>query len=189
MTDAKKHRYKNSGGKRWIEVRVKEAQQLFDFRDPSPFRERDLDDDFIEYIMLSAREFSHKTPVKIVIYIGGKMTPELSKEAIHEALHSYLSYQIELSMKDLRSFLRRGQIFLLLGILMLVACLSIARAIPPETEFTAMSILREGVTIFGWVSMWKPIELLLFEWYPLFDKLRLYRKLLETEVDIHFEST
>jgi hypothetical protein len=38
--------------------------------------------------------------------------------------------------------------------------------------------------IFGWVSIWKPIELLLFDWYPLVEKLRLYRKVLETEIDI-----
>ena len=54
----KKHRYKHAEGKRWIEVRVKSSQQLFDARDPAPFRERDLDDDFVEYILSSVREFA-----------------------------------------------------------------------------------------------------------------------------------
>jgi len=59
MTTAvkKKHRYKHAEGKRWIEVRIKSAQQLFDARDPAPFRERDLDDDFVEYILSSVSEF------------------------------------------------------------------------------------------------------------------------------------
>jgi hypothetical protein len=52
-----------------------------------------------------------------------------------------------------------------------------------------LGILREGVVIFGWVSIWKPIELILFDWYPLFEKLRVYKKLLGTEIDIRFAAT
>ncbi len=70
-----KKRYKTSEGKKWIEVRVKSSQQLFDVRDPAPFRERDLDDDFTEYIFASAREFSISTPLKIVIHIEETETP------------------------------------------------------------------------------------------------------------------
>lgn len=62
MTEStRKHRYKHAEGKRWIEVRVKSSQQLFDARDPAPFRDRDLDDDFIEYILSSARTFGKYT--------------------------------------------------------------------------------------------------------------------------------
>jgi len=40
---------------------TKSARQLFDMRDPSPFRERDLDDDAVEYLLLSsAREIGHR---------------------------------------------------------------------------------------------------------------------------------
>ena len=49
-SSSSRKRYRTSGDKSLIEVRVKNAQQLFDVRDPAPFRERDLDDDFVEYI-------------------------------------------------------------------------------------------------------------------------------------------
>jgi hypothetical protein len=47
-------------------------------------------------------------------------------------------------------------------------------------------MLKEGLIIIGWVSMWRPMELLLFDWLPIYDKLRLLRKLLSTEIDIQF---
>lgn len=182
----KKLRYKHSEGKRWIEVRVKNSQQLFDVRDPAPFRERDLDDDFAEYIFASAREFSISTPLKIVIYIQEPESQGLSKESIREAIHSYLAYQIDLRQWDLKTFIKRAQLFLFIGFVILILCLSLAQSLNVPSPPGIIGVLHEGLVIFGWVSIWKPIELILFDWYPLYEKIRFYRKLLSTEIDIRF---
>ncbi|MFN8845952.1 MAG: hypothetical protein ACK5V3_16595 [Bdellovibrionales bacterium] len=183
----KRHRYKHAEGKRWIEVRVKSAQQLFDARDPAPFRDRDLDDDFVEWINSSAREFPIKTPLKIVIHVEEAEKSELSSEAIREAIRSFYAYKIELQRGDLKDFIRRAQIFFAVGILVLVACLAVAQSLPHSEPPGALNILREGLVIFGWVSIWKPIELILFDWYPLFERLRLFKKLENTEIDFKFQ--
>ncbi|MEI8296063.1 MAG: hypothetical protein WCG04_06040 [Alphaproteobacteria bacterium] len=181
---AKKHRYKQEQGIHWVEVRVKNPFQLFDSRDPAPFRDRDLDEDFVEYIVATMREFSHKTPVKILIHIQGKESKDLPHDEIRAAIQSYWAYQIELFERDLKSFFKRAQLFMVIGILVLILCVTVAQSIAVPTPAGFWGVLREGIVIFGWVSVWKPIELLLFDWYPLFEKVRLYRKLLKTEVDI-----
>ncbi len=186
IVSGRKNRYRLHGGKRWIEVRIKSALQLFDARDPAPFRERDLDDDFVEYIVTSAREFSHKTALKIVIYIDSVETTDLSNNSIREAIQSFLYYQIDLIQSDLKTYIRRSQLFLLIGLAMLVTCISIAQNLEVPNPPGAIGVLREGVVIFGWVSIWKPIELILFDWYPLYEKLKFYKKILATEIDIQF---
>ncbi|MGE4131975.1 MAG: hypothetical protein AB7F86_10075 [Bdellovibrionales bacterium] len=188
-TPQRKHRYKHLEGKRWIEVRIKSPQQLFDVRDPAPFRERDLDDDFVEYVVSSAQEFSASTALKVVIYVEDREPKDLSKEAIKEAIHSYLSYQIELQRGALKRFVKRAQFFLIIGLVFLASCLALAQKLGPPLLTGSVGILREGLVIFGWVSLWKPIELVLFDWYPLFERLRLYKKLLTTEVDIRFSQS
>jgi hypothetical protein len=182
-------RYRQAEGKRWIEVRIKSPQQLFDARDPAPFLIRDLDDDFVEYILSSAREIPFAAPVKIVIYVGDPEGVDLNKEAVREAIRSYLSYQIELQRGALRQFARRAQFFLVMGVAFLAACLFVAQKIGNPTSFVPLSILREGVVILGWVSVWKPIELILFDWYPLYEKLRLYRKLMQADLDVRFAAS
>jgi len=182
----KKHRYKHAEGKRWIEVRIKNPLQLFDARDPAPFRERDLDDDFVEYITASVREFSISTSIKIVIYIEEGESKDLPRDSIREAIHSYLAYKIDLQRGDLKAFIKRAQLFLVIGLLVLVSCLGVAQSLTIPNPPGSIGILREGIVIFGWVSIWKPIELILFDWYPLFEKLRFYKKLLGTEIDIRF---
>ena len=185
----KKHRYKHAEGKRWIEVRVKSSQQLFDARDPAPFRERDLDDDFVEYVLSSIREFSISSPLKLVIYVEENETKDLPKDSIREAIRSYFSYRIDLQRGDLKTFMKRAQLFLLIGLFVLVSCIGVAQSLTVPSPPGAIGILREGIVIFGWVSIWKPIELILFDWYPLFEKLRFYKKLLATEIDIRFTSS
>ena len=185
----KKHRYKHAEGKRWIEVRVKSSQQLFDARDPAPFRERDLDDGFVEYILSSVREFAISSPLKIVIYVEENETKDLPKDSIREAIRSYFAYKIDLQRGDLKTFIKRAQLFLLIGLLVLVSCIGVAQSLTIPSPPGPIGILREGIVIFGWVSIWKPIELILFDWYPLFERLRFYKKLLGTEIDIRFAAT
>ena len=187
MSTAKKHRYKHVDGKRLIEIRVKTANQLFDIRDPAPFRERDLDDDFVDYISSSSKEFSLSTPLKILIHIESSELADLNKAAIKEAIHSHTAYQIELQEQNLKDFVRRGQLVLVLGVTVLSICLGISTSIPDDPAPSRfLEMLKEGLVIIGWVSMWRPMELLLFDWLPLYDKLRLLRKLLATEIDIQF---
>lgn len=182
----KKNRYKHSEGKRWVEVRVKSSQQLFDARDPAPFRERDLDENFVEYILASVKEFALSVPLKIVIYIEESESKNLGKELISEAIRSYFIYKIDLQTAELKNFIKRAQFFLVIGFIVLGLCIALAQSLSVPPPAGLIGILREGVVIFGWVSIWKPIELILFDWYPHWETIRFYKKLIVTEIDIRF---
>lgn len=184
LDTARKARYKSSDGKHWIEVRVREIQQIFDLRDPAPFRERDLNEDFVKYIVSSARDFSISVPLRLVIYVEAKESSTLTRTEITQAIYSYFSYEIELQQRDLRDFLKRSQFFLVIGMLVLMSCIVLSQTPMLKESSGLLSVLREGVIIFGWVSMWKPIESILFDWYPLYEKLRFYKKFLKTEIDV-----
>jgi len=182
-------RYRTSGDKSLIEVRVKNAQQLFDVRDPAPFRERDLDDDFVEYISTSVEEIGYNSNLKIVINIGEKEAESIERPIIKEAIRAYLDYQIELKRLHLSKLFRTVRLFLVFGLASLFTCLFVARTI--EKRFDPDSffyVTREGFVILGWVAIWKPFELVLFDWYPVFDKIKLLRKLRDCEIDIVYVS-
>jgi hypothetical protein len=52
-----------------IEVCIRELGQIFNSLDPSPFAERDLDDDAEEYIVGWAREVDTGAPFRIVVHL------------------------------------------------------------------------------------------------------------------------
>jgi hypothetical protein len=181
---SKMARYKDVGGKKLIEIRVKTAAQLFDARDPSPFRERDLDDNFVEYVVSSAKEFSHKTPLQIKIHINEPQRPELNEAAIIEAYKAHADYAVHLAEQRLSEFIRRGQFALLIGLAVLFICVAASQYLTEISKVRAVRVIAEGLTIIGWVSLWRPIELLLYDWWPVYAQLRLLRKLAATNVTV-----
>ncbi len=38
-------------------------------------------------------------------------------------------------------------------------------------------VIQESLIIFGWVANWKPIEIFLYEWWPIARRRNLYRRL------------
>lgn len=184
---ATNQRYRIHNGKIVIEIRVRSVLQLFDARDPAPFRARDLDDDFTEYVVASVDELPVNLPLQILIYVEGPEIKELGPDAIREAIQTYFNYQIDLKRLQLSKIFKTARLFFAIGLCVLVGCLIFIRALdkafPPESY---PPIFREGFVIFGWVSMWKPFELVLFDWYPVYDRIRLFRKLLAAEIEVRF---
>jgi len=186
----KKSRYKQINGRNVIEIRVKQAQQLFDAIDPAPFRERDLDDDFADYLISSSKEFALHTPLRLDIFID---EPEgnITNDTIKESILSYFKFKLDRQKLELKTFLKRTPIFLFIGLVILILCLLVSKSLVEknqEADLTYFSILKEGITIFGWVSLWKPIELLLFDWYPIYETQRFYKRLTEIEVHTIFKN-
>ena len=57
------------GHRHTISLKLRDMNQLFNSMDPSPFIEKDLDDDAEEFIVSWAQEFSPKAPLKLRIYL------------------------------------------------------------------------------------------------------------------------
>ena len=167
-----------------IEIHVKEAPQLFDARDPAPFHERDLDESFATYLVASAEEQKIRSrQFSIQIDIDEKHQT-LDEEKIVTAVRSYFTYRAELKRLEFTRTLRMARLFLTIGLFILAVCLFIANLLKSIESDFIQSTLREGVVIFGWVSLWKPLELFLFDWYPTYDQIRLYKKILSAPINV-----
>jgi hypothetical protein len=177
-----KARYRTEDGFTCIDMAAKSARQLFDMRDPSPYRERDLDDDAVEYLLASAREIGRRAKLRVVITIDGERDPVLTEDVIVAAVRAHLEYERERQVRKVRELLRLGRRFLVVGVTSLVALLSAAEltSFLPSSHFS--EILREGLVITGWVAMWRPLELLLYDWWPHVEQRRIVDAVLAGEI-------
>jgi hypothetical protein len=41
----------------------------------------------------------------------------------------------------------------------------------------------EGLSILGWVAMWRPVEIFLYDWWPEIGKRRLFDRLASMPID------
>ena len=46
------------------------------------------------------------------------------------------------------------------------------------------SVTKEGLTIMGWVAMWRPLEIYLYRWWPLRSVGRVYARLSTVPVEV-----
>ena len=186
MTIHARHRIED--GRSCIDIKIRHSSQLFDRRDPAPFRERDLDEDAVDYLLAAAREIPRKRPLKIVATISEEPEPRLAPDVIVEAVRGHFIYERQQIERRLREHVRRGQMILGVGITVLVVFLTLAESTVSLPPGPLREILREGLVITGWVAMWRPLEVLLYDWWPIVDERRRITRILEAPVSIRYDA-
>lgn len=168
-----------------IELRLRSVEQLFNSLDPSPFIERDLAHEAEEFIVSWAREHSRDAQLHLVIHLG--VAPEASGHArveVEQAIRNYFAYHERLKRLELRELFRRGRSSLAIGLAFLTACLLVGRSIDPDDASPLLSVLRESLLIGGWVAMWRPLEIHLYDWWPLLRAAHIDARLAAATIEI-----
>jgi hypothetical protein len=168
-----------------IELRIRELTQLFNSMDPTPFHHKDLDPDAEEFIVSWALEHPRNGEFQIAIHLA---QPPAADEVglAREAIHNYFAYRADHAQRELRQMLQRGRVSLLIGLVFLAACLLIADFIAQHGHSTLHAVVRESFIIGGWVAMWRPMEIFLYDWWPLRHRRRIYEKLSRAEVRLQY---
>ncbi len=175
-------------------MRLRSLGQFFDPVDPSPPGEQDLSQWSADYIVESVKEM-HASEVgggggepaglKLVLVLGDPAPPPPEAEVVASAVRAHFARQAVLRGRALHRLLRRGGISLVIGLAFLVICFAVSRTVFWMLgDGTGSTLLREGSLIVGWVAMWRPIEIFLYDWWPIVGERRLYDRLSRIRVRI-----
>jgi hypothetical protein len=148
------------------EVTLTRLAQLFNSLDLAPFHECDLDADAEDYIISSAEEISRQRPLRLVIYLPADQLPQGSVHDLGEAIHNYFAYR-EAHQQRLRILFRDGRIALATGLVFLLCCTLLRELAFSFGRGSTSDLVGEGMLIIGWVAMWRPLEIFLYEWVPI----------------------
>jgi ABC-type spermidine/putrescine transport system permease subunit I len=166
-----------------IAIRVRTIGQLFNSFDPSPFREKDLDDGVEEFLVGWVRELPPAAPIRLVVHLPAEEAAKPEAGEIGAAFAHYFRYREQVSARELRELLRIGWRSLLIGVVVLVTCLVASQIAAKVTaNATVARVLEESLIIVGWVANWRPIEIYLYDWWPIVRRMRLYRRIAAAHV-------
>lgn len=167
-----------------LELRVHELAQLFNSMDPTPFHSKDLDREAEAFIETWARGLSPKSPLHLTIHLQ-HMPPEGDPSTlVMGAIHHHFADKADLVRRDLSDLFWQGRTSLLIGLAFVALCLLAADFIGQAGVSTAHTIARESLTIVGWVAMWRPMQLFLYDWWPLARRIGTYRALARAHVKV-----
>jgi len=172
------------GSAHCIELNLRAADQLFNTMDPSPFHEKDLDGDAEEFILGWAREFPLAASVRLLVHLREWPKEGDVQSVVTAAVHHHFANRARLNHLEFRHLMRDGRWSLAVGLMFLAACLVAGEALLGHQPGTLANVLRESLTIGGWVAMWRPMEIYLYEWWPLRRRGRFYQKLSQMPVEV-----
>ena len=168
-----------------IEVRIRELAQLFNSLDPSPFHERDLDDDAEEYIVSWAREIPSDVPITLVVHLPPSEAEKAHQRGLDTAIANYFGDRAVMLERDMRELFRNGWRYLSIGVPVLIACLTASQLARAGLGGGPIArAVEESLIIVGWVANWKPLETFLYDWWPLKRRCELYRRLSNARLTI-----
>jgi hypothetical protein len=167
-----------------IELRLRDASQLFNTLDPFPFRERDLSLEAEQYIVDRAEDLSEEAPIHIVVHLDSDPSKQSATADVAAAITTWFAGREEAESKAIRALFRDGRRAFLIGIVILSVCLLVAWKFSLSFEGPFARILQESFVIVGWVVIWRPAEIFLYDWLPLVRRRKLYRRLAGSIVSV-----
>ncbi len=173
-------------GDNLIEVHVPDLIRLFNAMDPSPLRSKDLDPKAEEFIVSWARSIPRDAQLGLVIFTDSPAGAAEVAEA-REAVQAYFRERALSAGRRLSHLFQIGRTSLLIGVVALIVAITLAGLIDRAGHGThIVTLAHESMVIGGWVAMWRPIEIFLYDWWPIRDERKLYERLSAAPVEIRF---
>ena len=169
--------------KEQIILHLESVPQLLETSLPSPFLKRRLKEDAEKFIIERATALPRNTDPKLALYLPESEAAEADE--VPTAFHQHFTFRRVEAEKELDRIRRFGWRSLLIGIVFLgltILAVEIIKRYLPAGNLS--SVIKEGLTILAWVALWRPGELLLYEWYPFKRDARLFSKLERAEFQI-----
>ena len=171
-----------------IELRIVQLSELFNSMDPTPFHHRDLDPDAEKFLESWALQFPQGSHFRITVHIE-KMPQQDAAPLVAEAIHNHFDDKAVLAQRTLRLLMQEGRTSLLIGAGFLALCLFAADLLSAFVHSTPVGLLKESLLIGGWVAMWRPLQIFLYDWWPIVRKAKIYRNLGRASVHVLLASS
>ncbi len=136
--------------------------------------------DVARWIYEEASDLPRHALPEIVISVPPE---DLGKQKeVEQAVHSHFQFQARDTGIELRDTLNKGWLSLLVALLLVLALILAAEFMQRFGDGYLNVLLRESLIIIGWVTLWVPVETLLFEHFPIRRKRNLSQKLAQASV-------
>jgi hypothetical protein len=176
--------YKKVDGMILIEIKLSSVMQLFNSFDPAPFHEKELDTAAEHYIIDTVMDFPAKTMFKMVFYLPKEFIENEQARKIKPAIRYHFKYRMMGADRKFRSHFRYGRSTMLIGLSFLTIALLARQMVSSISHELAAQIFADALLIIGWVAMWEPVTVFLYELWPILQMKKVYQKISVMEIDI-----
>jgi hypothetical protein len=169
-----------------ITLKLNDLTQLFQEPEVNPFIPEALFTSGIETILNELKPSSLRKRTLLNIQLPADQMESDLQEQIQAAIKRYCQFRIHQNKNELSSLRWKGLKALQSGLIFLTTCLLLSALVDRAIflpEFVGR-VLSEGLIIVGWVSLWNPTEILLYEWWPEWRENQIFKHITDMEIKI-----
>jgi hypothetical protein len=134
-----------------------------------------------------SKDLPADAPLALLVHLERAAGKTDEAAVLREAMREFFSQRAAGSRRKLRELFRRGRISLVIALAFLGLSIAIGDAVASYFRESHLSgVLREGFLIGGWVAMWRPLEVFLYDWWPIRAEARLFDRLSMMPVRIEY---
>jgi hypothetical protein len=172
-----------------LRLRLSDLRQLFNSMDPAPFRERDLDITAAAYIVDWARETAAGPALSLAVEVEGRLTSAEETRLLQSAVGDFFRRRAAAKRREVRQLFRIGRISLVIGLAFVGLAIAAAESMTSWSSVERYARLAEESLVIGaWVALWRPMEIFLYDWWPMIKDARLYDRLSRLGVSVQAAS-
>lgn len=176
--------YRKENGRILIEISLSSIPQLFNTFDPAPFHEKELDIDAEHYIVDTVNDLPGNTPCAIRIYLPRDLVDSAEGKLIPQAVRNHFAYRALVTERRFRQKVKLGRINLLIALSYLCLTIFVSREILLLGSTLPYILASEVFTISGWVALWTPVTVFLYELWPIIQAKKVYMKIQAMEIEV-----
>lgn len=175
-----------------ITLHLDDIQYLF--ADPEP--DSDMFVSGMDYLCSEIKAYPRQEKFKVTIVLPQGKIADGQEDKTRQKLKRYCSFKIEESHRELIALHRQGVAALLIGLVVLVTCVLLAFGFSLVAQSGANEILKslsQIITVLfaasaGWVALWMPAEIFLYDWWPFRQDMRIYKQIADADLVIRESS-
>jgi hypothetical protein len=133
-----------------------------------------------------SREVPADAALALLVHLDRSVGPPGETALLGDAIHQFFAGEAEAARRRLRRLFHRGRISLVIGLVVLAGCIGIAQLILQWAGGGLGRLVHESLLIGGWVAMWRPLEVFLYDWWPIRADARLFDRLAAMPVRIRY---
>lgn len=169
------YRFDEDNNTFYIDIDLDYYRELYSEWDFSPQRNRDLDENLLDYLLNCCDEIPARYPVAIAINLPATVFDADREERATQGFHNFFTYRIRREKNRYRYYYSKILKYLLIGGLLLLLASML------ENFFSGLQhaeLLVEGLIIGAWVSIWEVFSVVFFKLSEHRKKIKSYRRLL-----------
>jgi hypothetical protein len=137
-----------------------------------------------------SKDLPASAPIALVVHLERPAGNADEAIVVRDAIHEFFAQRAAGTRRRLRELFRRGRISLMIALAFLALSIAIGDAVAGYFQESRLApALREGFLIGGWVAMWRPLEVFLYDWWPIRAEARLFDRLSIMPVRIDYQDT